>query len=219
MLTSVVTDGTALEADLSTFLLAGKTGTARRTVGGRYAAMQYYATFAGLFPADRPQLVILVKLDSPKDSYYGGHTAAPVTRAVLEAALAARDAALDRAALAGALSRRDHAPGSAAGSAGAPPSPRSAPTVQLAGEAVPRPPSTPRVVLRLPYGAPRPAPRVPRPVPQIHGLELRDAVRALHSAGFHVQIERMAAMGGSAGATSPAAGTLAPAGSIVRIFR
>jgi cell division protein FtsI (penicillin-binding protein 3) len=111
MLVDVVTGGTAVEADLTTFQLAGKTGTARRTVGGRYATMQYYATFAGLFPADRPQFVIVVKLDSPKDVYYGGSTAAPVSRAVLEAALAARDAALDRRALADASSRRQTAAG------------------------------------------------------------------------------------------------------------
>ena len=46
--------------------VAGKTGTARRVEGGRYAAGKYTATFAGLFPADEPQFVLLVKLDNPQ---------------------------------------------------------------------------------------------------------------------------------------------------------
>src|SRR6476469_1132693 len=101
MLLDVVEEGgTAKLADLETFKLAGKTGTARRTVNGRYAAGQHIPTFVGLFPAEQPQFVILVKLDNPRGAYYGGLTAAPVTKAVLEAALASRNAALDRGTLA-----------------------------------------------------------------------------------------------------------------------
>ena len=67
---------------------------------GRYVAGSYTASFVGLFPADNPQFVILVKLDNPRGAYYGGKTAGTVSRrVVLEAALAARDAALDRNAL------------------------------------------------------------------------------------------------------------------------
>jgi cell division protein FtsI (penicillin-binding protein 3) len=218
MLVDVVTSGTAMEADLTTFLLAGKTGTARRTVGGRYAAMQYYATFAGLFPADRPQFVIVVKLDSPKDAYSGGSTAAPVSRAVLGAALAARDAALDRRALADASARRTAGPGrpqalaiaSAAASGGANGS------VRLAGAPVPGEPPQ-RALVRVPYRAQRPAPRAPRPVPDVRGMEIRDAVRTLHGAGFRVHLARGPV--GLAFATSPAVGTVAPAGTLVRLTR
>ena len=223
MLVDVVTGGTAVEADLTTFQLAGKTGTARRTVGGRYAAMEYYATFAGLFPADRPQFVIVVKLDSPKDAYFGGSTAAPVSRAVLEAALAARDASLDRRALANASSRRRMAGGSpelavageqptAAGANG---------SVRLAGDPDLRRParatSTRPVIVRLPNRGAAPKSRDPRPIPEIRGLEIRDAVRALHEAGFRVQLARGAA--GVASVTNPAAGTVASAGALVRLYR
>ncbi|MFN2398233.1 MAG: peptidoglycan D,D-transpeptidase FtsI family protein, partial [Gemmatimonadaceae bacterium] len=100
MLVGTVEAGTATRAGLGTFALAGKTGTARRTAHGRYVANEYTASFVGLFPANEPQYVILVKLDNPKGEYYGGLTAAPVTKAVLEAAIAARDAALDRRSLA-----------------------------------------------------------------------------------------------------------------------
>jgi hypothetical protein len=51
--------------------------------------------------------VILVKLDNPRGaSYYGGRVAAPVSKVVLEAAIAARDASLDRSRLAAAPRRR-----------------------------------------------------------------------------------------------------------------
>ena len=59
-------------------------------------AGNYTASFVGVFPADKPQYVVLVKFDSPKRVFYGGEIAAPVTKVVLRAALAARDAALDR---------------------------------------------------------------------------------------------------------------------------
>jgi cell division protein FtsI (penicillin-binding protein 3) len=217
MLVGVVTGGTAVEADLATFQLAGKTGTARRAVGGGYAPTQYFATFAGLFPADRPQLVIVVKLDSPKETYFGGRTAAPVSRAVLEAALAARNAALDRRALADAAARRqtgaagspEHVPtgGTAQGANG---------SVRLAGAPAERQPSRP-VVVRLPYRAPRPAQRSASVIPDVRGLEMRDAVRALHEAGFRVQIGR--GLPGPAAMTSPPAGMLSPKGSLVRLLR
>jgi cell division protein FtsI (penicillin-binding protein 3) len=218
MLVDVVTGGTAVEADLSTFLLAGKTGTARRTVNGRYVAMQYYATFAGLFPADRPQFVIVVKLDSPKDAFFGGSTAAPVSRAVLEAALAARDAALDRRALADVSARRQTAAGRTepAGTVAKADDGPGTGRVRLAG--APARPSSPRpVIVRLPNRGARPPHRAPRSIPDVGGFEIRDAVRALHEAGFRVHLARGSV--GIASATSPTAGTVAPAGSIVRLSR
>ncbi|MFL5575810.1 MAG: peptidoglycan D,D-transpeptidase FtsI family protein, partial [Gemmatimonadaceae bacterium] len=107
MLVETVAKGSAVEADLSTFEVAGKTGTAWRTAGGRgYVANKYTASFVGLFPSEDPQYVILVKLDNPVGAYYGGKTAAPVSKVVLEAAIAARDAALDRGALASRVRAR-----------------------------------------------------------------------------------------------------------------
>ena len=102
MLLAVVREGTATKADLATFEVAGKSGTARRTSGSAgYVAGNYTASFVGLFPGNDPQYVVLVKLDNPKGAHYaGGDIAAPVTRIVLRAALSARDAALDREGLA-----------------------------------------------------------------------------------------------------------------------
>src|SRR6266481_3790549 len=103
--------GTAERAALANFQLAAKTGTARRVVGGRYAAGQYTASFAALFPADEPQLVVVMKIDNPqKGSYFAAQTAAPVTRSMLEQALAARTVALDRARLTNVAATADRAP-------------------------------------------------------------------------------------------------------------
>src|SRR5439155_1638844 len=114
MLRGVVERGTGTEAALTNFPVAAKTGTARRVVNGRYAAGEYTASFAALFPADQPQLVLVVKIDNPhKGSYFAAQTEAPVTRSMLEQALATRTVALDRARLSTAAPRaHEHARGS-----------------------------------------------------------------------------------------------------------
>src|SRR5690242_10230042 len=100
LLRGVVESGTGTEAALANFPVAAKTGTARRVVNGHYAPGDYTASFAALFPADTPQLVLVVKIDRPhKGSYFAAQTAAPVTRSMLEQALAARTVALDRTRL------------------------------------------------------------------------------------------------------------------------
>src|SRR5207237_2175232 len=100
LLRGVVERGTGAEAALTNFPVAAKTGTTRRVVNGHYAPGQYTASFAALFPADSPQLVLVVKIDQPHNgSYFAAQTAAPVTRSMLEQALAARTVALDRARL------------------------------------------------------------------------------------------------------------------------
>lgn len=220
MLLGVVEDGgTAKLANLGNFALAGKTGTARRTVNGHYAAGEHIPTFVGLFPADNPQFVILVKIDNPQGAYVGGLTAAPVTKAVLEAALASRNAALDRRNLAGSrqeavldsadqvshlqaasdvlrdsvdLARRDSvrvAQLREADSAGVAP-----------------------VVVRLPRATPAAVPVAPRLVPPVQGLSMRDAVRALHGAGFRVRLASA-----PAGSTLPVAGSSALPGTLVQL--
>jgi len=222
LLTGVVEEGTAVAADLATYALGGKTGTPRRTVNGRYAPMQYNPNFVGLFPADAPQLIVVVKLSSPKGNFYGGTTAAPVTKTILQAALAARDAAIDRSELANeatrsvadAGARRNTAQLVAAQSGTVNPSVSAARRNSMASSSVDAD-STRSVVLDVPPSPERPtvAPR-PRAIPNVRGLSLRDAVRSLHSAGFRVQLARGAS---STSVTEPASGVLASAGSIVRL--
>jgi cell division protein FtsI (penicillin-binding protein 3) len=225
LLLDVVDEGTALQAALDNYLLAGKTGTPRGSVKGHYVAGRYNPNFVGLFPGDNPQYVIVVKLTAPQSSIFAAETAAPVTKAILQAALAARDAALDRGKLASSVvpSKRDSAretvqqtgtpvPTMTEQVASAAPAPTT--------EAQPAPHDVAResVVVALPISAPRPAPRVVRPVPDVRGLPLRDAVRSLHGAGFRVRIARASGSGGSPTSTSPAAGELAPTGTLVRLL-
>src|SRR6185503_2164006 len=91
---------TGTTAALSTYEVAGKTGTSKRAGPRGYIPGAYTASFASLFPADQPQLVMVVKLDDPKGAY-ARLTAAPVTRSVLEQLLATQSRSLDRARLKG----------------------------------------------------------------------------------------------------------------------
>ena len=81
---------TGTEASLATLKIAGKTGTARIASDGGYADRRYAASFVGYTPVEDPRLVIMAKLEDPQGSVYGGLTAAPVTRAVVQAILATR---------------------------------------------------------------------------------------------------------------------------------
>lgn len=204
MLVAVVDSGTAMKADLATYMLGGKSGTARRVVQGRgYVPGSYTASFVGLFPADKPQYVVLVKLDSPRRAYFGGEIAAPVTKVVLLAALAARNAALNKGELAnaerveGVLDTARHSP------------PVDAP---VRVEAAPAEIPTGSVTFDLPFSRKAvAADKSVRAVPDVSALPLRDAVRALHQAGFRV---RLSAQGRG---TTPRAGALLAPGSIVRL--
>ena len=207
LLADVVEGGTAVDADLATYRLAGKTGTPRRTVDGRYAPREYNPNFVGIFPSEDPQLVVVVKMTSPKSSIYGGHTAAPMTKTILEAALAARDAALDRNAL---MPRRVAA--TQAGTARTPVA--TAARVGTRREIVPDTASR-SVLVQLPLAptGSRPLPQ-PRSVPNVSGMSLRAAVRSLHLAGFRVQLSRDAS---SPSVTEPSPGALALPGALVRL--
>ncbi|PSQ80773.1 MAG: penicillin-binding protein [Bacteroidetes bacterium QS_8_68_15] len=75
-------EGTAERAAVSGLQVAGKTGTARKVVGGRYRAGKYRALFAGFFPADDPEVALAVIYDEPETSIYGGVVVAPVFRRI-----------------------------------------------------------------------------------------------------------------------------------------
>jgi hypothetical protein len=61
---------------------------------------------------------------------------------------------------------------------------------------------------------PAPAAILPRAVPDVRGLSIREAVRRLHTAGFRVRI-----LGASSPGTFPAAGTFAAPGTLVQLSR
>ncbi len=226
MLRAVVEQGTATKADLTTFEVAGKSGTARRTSANvGYTTGNYTASFVGLFPANDPQYVVLVKLDSPQGAHYaGGDIAAPVTQVVLRAALAARDAALDRQDLAVAEKAAAEDSGAAGGNSVA--VDQRAANVRKKSEEVT--PSTydpngnlarvddkplPPVVIDLPSTTQStPPPSTLRAVPDVRGLSIRAAVKRLHEAGFRVRL-----VDGQSTFTLPAAGAMAAPGSLVQL--
>ncbi len=88
MFVSVVERGTGTEARINGLRIAGKTGTAQQLVNGKYSKEAYTASFIGYFPADSAEMVILVMLDRPKTDIYGGKTAAPIFRNIVQRILA-----------------------------------------------------------------------------------------------------------------------------------
>ncbi|MBE7499837.1 MAG: penicillin-binding protein 2 [Verrucomicrobiales bacterium] len=78
--------GTARRAQLEHYTVAGKTGTADKWHDGGYDSGKCYASFIGFFPADRPEVCLLVGLDEPdrRFGHTGGIVAAPVFKAIAE---------------------------------------------------------------------------------------------------------------------------------------
>ena len=88
-LRGVVEHGTATSAKSDAVQLAGKTGTSRKIVDGKYSTSNYTASFVGMFPYENPQVVCLVMLDSPKSfGYYGGVASAPIVKGIAEKVIA-----------------------------------------------------------------------------------------------------------------------------------
>jgi cell division protein FtsI/penicillin-binding protein 2 len=77
-------DGTAPDAAMKNYVVAGKTGTAQKVEDKVYAPGKYVSSFIGFFPADNPELCISVVMDEPKEGYYGGKVCGPVFREIAE---------------------------------------------------------------------------------------------------------------------------------------
>ncbi|MCA9915877.1 MAG: penicillin-binding protein 2, partial [Anaerolineae bacterium] len=84
MLVQVIVQGDSAAA-IPGYTIAGKTGTAEfpSPLGYEEGSNSTIASFIGFFPADDPQVVVLVKLDRP-NGYWGSQTAAPVFRTVAQ---------------------------------------------------------------------------------------------------------------------------------------
>jgi cell division protein FtsI (penicillin-binding protein 3) len=94
LMTDVVCQGTGKGARIDGLSVAGKTGTAYKLQeGGTYGEAgdrQYRATFVGFFPAQNPQVTILVTIDQPDPTSrdrFGGTAAAPLFTTVATAAV------------------------------------------------------------------------------------------------------------------------------------
>jgi cell division protein FtsI (penicillin-binding protein 3) len=180
--------GTGEEAQLVNYTVLGKTGTAVRFENGRYVNGEYTASFAALFPADEPQLVVIVKIDNPHGKYYGGLTAAPVTRTMLQQALASRRLAIEHTSI-------EQSP------------------VALASSSRSGEPTPSRVIVSWPYHAPDAQPGT-RAIPQVDGQPVREATLALHRSGFRVSLKGL----GRVSRTLPSPGEPARTGSTVLVW-
>ena len=85
----VVERGTAKVAQVEGFTIAGKTGTAAKTLpGGGYSTTDYNVSFAGFVPSRDPLFTILVVVDTPtRVSPYGGTVSAPIFQKIAAAVL------------------------------------------------------------------------------------------------------------------------------------
>ncbi|MBD0280630.1 MAG: penicillin-binding protein 2 [Thermoleophilaceae bacterium] len=79
--------GTAQEAQVEGYRLAGKTGTAEKAENGGYSKTDFVASFIGYAPARDPRLLVAVMVDEPRGSIYGGVVAAPAFERIVEFAL------------------------------------------------------------------------------------------------------------------------------------
>jgi len=97
MMQRVVSDeGTGRRAQVANYSVAGKTGTVHKFVAGGYAEERYLSIFAGMVPANSPELVMVVMIDEPRNGeHFGGEVAAPVFSQVMAGAMRLLDVAPD----------------------------------------------------------------------------------------------------------------------------
>lgn len=85
---AVTQQGTGYRAAVPGYRVAGKTGTVRKVKDGRYLSGRYQSIFAGMAPASRPRLVVVVMIDDPRQGdYYGGKVVAPIFSSIMAGAL------------------------------------------------------------------------------------------------------------------------------------
>ena len=89
ILEGVVENGTGKKAQIPGYRVGGKTGTAQipNPNGGGYYKDKYMSSFVGLAPVDDPKLVVVVIVNNPKESTYGGTVAAPIFKSISEKVL------------------------------------------------------------------------------------------------------------------------------------
>jgi len=193
MLTAVTEEGgTAVEAAVPGFRVAGKTSTAQKVdpATGKYSADKYTAVFVGFVPVEHPRIVVAVVLDEPMIGRYGGDLAGPVFRRVSEATLRYLGVtpSATPAKISGIVRAGDPA------------------DAMLASMKAPSPPAAPPDEPSVPVvGGVR--------VPDATGMAAHDVVVAISKVGLVPQIEGS----GRAVRQSPSPGSSAPKGSPVRV--
>ena len=98
METATLPGGTATRATIPGYRVAGKTGTAHKLRADRkgYSTSEYRAVFAGVAPVSDPRLAMIVVVENPAGSYYGGTVSAPVFSRVMQESLRLMNVPLDK---------------------------------------------------------------------------------------------------------------------------
>ncbi len=160
MLEAVVSsEGTAPRAVVEGMRVAGKTGTAQKVVDGRYSRHDWVSSFVGYLPAEDPKIVIAVVIDEPRVNHYGGIVSAPVFKRIAEASLDYLH-----------IDRRRLEP---------------APSVSVPRSPVQRAAAHPQ--WKLPHKSP--SIHSGDPMPDLRGLSLRTAMRAIGDSGCEVRVQ------------------------------
>ncbi|MGC9386029.1 MAG: peptidoglycan D,D-transpeptidase FtsI family protein [Hydrogenovibrio sp.] len=80
--------GSAPQAKVDGYRVAGKTGTVHRTKIGGYEQNKYISLFAGIVPVSNPKYIMVTAINEPsRGIYYGGKVVAPIFKEVMESAL------------------------------------------------------------------------------------------------------------------------------------
>lgn len=161
--------GTGTRAAVPGYRVAGKTGTAKKAIGGSYGGSERVGSFVGLIPADDPVLAIAVMVDTPTlERGFGGLVAAPAFRQIAEASLRILGVPPDPVLLAEATRAK------------APATPKPASPAADKAEAL----------AAAPLAAPELRWEGDRLVtPDLSGLSMRDALVTLQAAGLSLQVE------------------------------
>ena len=85
----VVDNGTGKNAQISGYSVAGKTGTAQipNPNTGGYFKEKYMASFVGFAPVNDPKITLIVVVENPRESIYGGSVSAPIFKSITEKVL------------------------------------------------------------------------------------------------------------------------------------
>jgi cell division protein FtsI (penicillin-binding protein 3) len=195
MLVGVTTSaGTAPEAAIEGYLVAGKTGTAQKAdyVRGGYAKGKWTSSFIGFAPAQSPRVVTAVIIDEPVIAHHGGSVAGPVFRRVTEVALRQLGALPEASATLGEAKKLLSAAAPKMEAAGA----------EMVSSVVP---AEPVVELALKEGE--------LLVPSVVGKSARAAIGIARRADFDVRVDGT----GIVIAQSPVAGSIAVRGAVLEL--
>lgn len=94
----VVKEGTATATYMEGYSIAGKTGTANKIdpTTGKYEEGKYMASFAGMYPAENPQITLIVTVDEPDpQKYYAAETAVPAAKKLFQGLFSIMNASPD----------------------------------------------------------------------------------------------------------------------------